>query len=166
MLAIAHWPQPGRINLSSPTFRHRYVRRVNGFSFRLLIFAVLDYILTSSLNSGLDTVSLTVLLPFQYPVFHIITLYFYSLLHYVILIFRSHSVLLMVITPCWVLLILLMFMYSFILQYILIFSFIFSCTVSLILLSGVIGSWLVFCISRDLSEDKPGKSRFLRFQFA
>ena len=102
MLAIAHWSHPGRINLSSPTFRYRYVRRVHGFSFRLLIFAVLDYILTSSLTSGLDTVSLTVLLPFQHLIFHIITLYFHSSMHSVALI----GLLFMVITPSWVSLIL------------------------------------------------------------
>ena len=105
MLAIAHWPHPGRINSSSPTFRRRYVRRINGFSFRLLIFAVLDYILTSSLNSGLDTVSLTVLLPFQYLVFHIITLYFHSSLHYSNILW-PFGLLLVVINSCCVSLIL------------------------------------------------------------
>ena len=39
-------------------------------------------------------------------------------------------------------------------------------TVFLNLFSGVVGSWLVLRIFRDLSKDKPGKSRFLRFQFA
>ena len=105
MLAIAHWPHPGRINSSSPTFRLRYVQWINGFSFRLLIFAVLDYILTSSLNSGLDTVSLTVLLPFQYLVFHIITLYFHSSLHYSNILW-PFGLLLVVINSCCVSLIL------------------------------------------------------------
>ena len=129
MLAIAHWSHPGRINSSSPTFRYRYVRRVHGFSFRLLIFAVLDYILTSSLNSGLDTVSLTVLLPFQYPVFHIITLYFYSLLHYVILIFRGRSAFLLWsslhVGFCWFFYLVLVLFNAYVFLYSTIFSYVF-----------------------------------------
>ena len=156
MLAIAHWPHTGRINSSSPTFRRRYVRRLNGFSFRLLIFAVLDYILTSSLSSGLDTVSLTVLFPFQYLVFHIITLYFHSIAirpsscgHQVVFRLSLYLVSLKSNFPLFYILFL--------------WLFICFCTVFLILISGSVGSWLIFRIFCDLSEDKPGKSRLLRF---